>query len=199
MLLSVTVALLAAAPGHVSLLAPEAPTRPVAARLLAQADSLTAPPLPSSEPHAAGPELPELEARIQDMSLRLKALNGRIHAVDTEWPGPSILMTGLGGAMVGTIALLPLVLGGLDRPFEEGMLIPTIVAASVGTGLMVAGVMTAQQVTMPAQAEREKLLRERTSLKQELQKLKVRRELLQERGGMSRRRGIQVPLASLAF
>ncbi len=198
MLLSFTVALLTVVPGQLSLLAAEAPTLPSSARLLTQADSLTPPPLPA-EPRLADPEGPELDARIQDMSRQLKTLNRRINALDMEWPALSMLMTGLGSVMVGAVALMPITLMFLDLPMDEGVVFPAIVLGTVGTGLLVAGVLTAEQVMVPAHAERAKLMRERSSLKDELRKLKLRREVLQERSMMPRRRGIQVPLASLSF
>jgi hypothetical protein len=110
-----------------------------------------------------------------------------------------MLMTGLGSVMVGAVALMPITLMFLDLPMDEGVVFPAIVLGTVGTGLLVAGVLTAEQVMVPAHAERAKLMRERSSLKDELRKLKLRREVLQERSMMPRRRGIQVPLASLSF
>jgi hypothetical protein len=198
MLLSVTVALLAAAPGHVSLLAPGTPAPPPFARLLTQAESLSPPPPPSSEPDAVHPMQPELDARITDLSRQFRDLGRRIDAVDTGWPTYSLVMVTVGGLVT---AVFLIVAGSLfyDGAFETKLFANSVLCLAGGAVLTMGGIVLAQFEVASARDEREKLERERASLKQELLKLKARRELLPQGQGSPGPQGVHFTLASLAF
>jgi hypothetical protein len=189
MMLSLAVALLAVAPAssHLSLLASEAPTLPSAARVLTQAT-------PEAPPRSVSPEL---EARIQDMTRRIKALNARIDAVDTRWPGSSVLMATVGVILGGLAAIaVPLSLLGSLLGIENNALLPIAVVGGAGLTLLVLGYTSGESATRPARAERDELLRERDALRLELKELKQERKRQQ---GLAERPFAHVTLVSLAF
>jgi hypothetical protein len=190
MLLPLAVALLATtpAPGHLSLLASDAPALPAAARVLTQSAPEAAPPLAS----------PELEARIQDTLQRIRALNKRIDAVDTGWPESAIFMTTAGVILCGvTVIALPLALisAGLGLT-NDTYVLPFIALGVTGGVLLVLGYTTANSALEPAEREVEQLTQERDALRRELQQLKEQRTRQQ---GLESRPLVQVTLLSLAF
>ncbi len=189
MMLSLAVALLAVAPASspLSLLASDAPTLPAAARVLTRAS-------PEAAPRTVSPEL---EARIQDTSQQIKALNARIDAVDTRWPGSSLLMATVGVVMGGLAAIaVPFVLLGSLLGIENNALLPVAVVGGTGLVLLVIGYVSGERATEPARAERDELIRERDALRLELKELKQERKRQQ---GLAERPFAHVTLVSLAF
>jgi hypothetical protein len=190
MLLSLTVALLAvapAAPRHVSLLASDAPTLPASARVLTQAPTEAAP-IPAS---------PELEAHMQDVLQQIRALNQRIDAVNTDWPGSSTFMVAL-GVLLGGVTAVFLPLAVLTNAFgsQNNSLLPFLGTGLGSVVLLVVGYVTGSAATEPAEREREGLVRERDALRLKLQELKAQRQREQ---GLTERPVLHVPLLSLAF
>lgn len=188
MMLSLAVALLAVAPASspLSLLASDTPALPAAARLLTQATPET----PSRTVS------PELDARIQDLSLEIKALNQRIDAVDTRWPGSSVMMATLGVIVSGlTVIALPFaafssILG------KDSSFVPLYIAGGAGLALLVIGYTSGESATEPAREERDALTRERDALREQLKELKQERKRQQ---GLAERPFAHVTLVSLAF
>ncbi len=191
MLVSLTVVLLSAAPGHVSLLASDAPALPAAARLLAQADPLTPPPLPPRAPDDDLPaaEWPDLrvgvlERQVEDLDLRIQALN-------LKWPGYAVALT-ITGVILTSLALplLPFLI------FSDALLLPIGVLAITGVGVMVGGYIAGESALAPVREEHTRLRRERSRLKKELRRLK---EQPPAQGAVGARPAAHVPLVSLAF
>jgi len=184
MLMSLTLALLAAAPGHASLLASETSPRHLPARLLAQADTLSAPSLDAAP-----------EARIRDLKLELSEVDSRLKLVGSEWPGSAraLMATGLvvtlGAVVLGYVS----VTSSLDNLFT---LVPlAVLTAAVGVGLMGGGYALAISAE---KKERDALLGERKRLRAELRSLEGRREPYeQSRARLPRTAGL--PVVALAF
>ena len=189
MMLSLAVALLAVAPGsgHLSLLASDAPALPAAARVLTQAS-------PEAAPRTVSPEL---EARIQDITQQVKALNQRIDAVDTRWPGSSVLLATVGVVLSGlaVIALPFAAFGSLLG--DDSSYIPIVVMGGAGLTLLVLGYTSGESATAPARQERDELTRERDALRLELKELKQERK--RQQSGLAERPFVHVTLVSLAF
>lgn len=172
MLVSLAVVLLSAAPGHVSLLASDAPALPAAARLLAQSDPLTPPPLPPRSPDDE--DLPEAELpdlNHEDLDGRIRELDLRIQGLDLQWPGHAVALM-VTGIVLTSLALpmLPLLL------LTDTLLLPIGVLAISGVGVMVGGYLAGEAALSPARAEHTRLLRERSRLKKELRLRKETRE-----------------------
>lgn len=179
MMLPLAVALLAVAPAssHLSLLASDAPALPAAARLLTQAT-------------------PELEARIQNLGLEIKALNTRIDAVDTRWPGSSVMMATVGVILSGlAVIALPFVAFG-SLLGKENSFVPILIGGGAGLALLVIGYTSGESATEPARRERDELTRERDALREQLKELKQERRRQQ---GLAERPFAHVTLVSLAF
>lgn len=188
MLVSLTLALLSAAPGHVSLLASDTSSRHLPARLLAQVN--TPPPLPPSSLDEAP------EARLADLKLELRELDSKLQLVGAEWPGGArALMAGGLLMMVGTVAIVFVgVANGLDYDLlAYGAL--GLLTAAVGVGLMGGGYALAVSAE---KKERDALLRERKRLRAELRALEGRRDTY-EQSRARLPRPTAFPLVALAF
>jgi NADPH-dependent ferric siderophore reductase len=193
MLVSLAVVLLSAAPGPVSLLASDAPALPAAARLLAQADLLTPPPLPPRAPDDE--DLPEAEPPDlgpEDLDRRVRELDLRIQGLDLKWPGHAVVLM-VTGLVLTSIALpmLPLLL------LTDTLLLPIGVLAIAGVGVMVGGYIAGEAALSPVRAEHTRLLRERSRLKKERRRMKEQRDL--GSAPLAAPPAFHVTLVSLAF
>ncbi len=190
MLVSLTVVLLSAAPGHVSLLASDAPALPAAARLLAQSDTLTPPPLPPRAPDDDLPaELPDL--RVDVLERQVGELDLRIQALNLKWPGYAVALTVAGVILTSLcLPLLPFLI------FSDALLLPIGVLAITGVGVMVGGYVAGETALAPVREEHTRLRRERSQLKKELRRLQEQRPAQDAVGA---RPAAHVPLVSLAF
>lgn len=186
MLVSLTVALLSAAPGHVSLLASDAPALPAAARVLAQSDTLTPPPLPPR----SDDDLPEAEPpdlRLEALHQQVRDVDLRIQGLDMKWPGYSVALTLTGVVLTSlSLAMLPFLI------FSDALLLPMGLLALTGVGVAVGGYVSGESALAPAREEHRRLLQERSRLKKELRE---QRETRAAPAGPA----FQVTLVSLAF
>lgn len=213
MLVSLAVALLSAAPGHVSLLASDAPALPAAARVLAQSDTLTPPPLPPHIPDAdtlTPPPLPPRtpdeddptwdvpEAQVSgvpltDLDRQVREVDLRIQRLDLRWPGYAVALTLTGIVLTSvSVTLLPLLL------LSESLLLPIGTIGIAGLGLMVGGYAAGETALAPTREEHRRLRRERSKLKEEL---RLRREGHRETwdAPVATRPAVRVTLVSLTF
>lgn len=213
MLVSLAVALLSAAPGHVSLLASDAPALPAAARVLAQSDTLTPPPLPPHvpdsdaltppplPPRAPDEDVPELEVPeaqvsgvpLTDLDRQVRELDKRIQRLDLRWPvyAGAVAVTGIVLTSL-SFTLLPLLL------LTSELLLPIGVIGITGVGLMVGGYVAGETALAPAREEHRQLQRERSKLMKER---RLRQDSEREAWGapvVARSAG-HVPLVSLTF
>jgi len=167
MLVSLAVALLSAAPGHVSLLASDAPALPAAARVLAQSDTLTPPPLP---PRSTDDDLPEAEPpdlRLDVLHQQLRDVDLRIQGLNLKWPGYSVALTLTGVVLTSlSLTMLPFLI------FTDALLLPVGLLALTGVGVAVGGYASGESALSPARAEHARLLKERSRLQKELRRLR---------------------------
>lgn len=177
-MLSLVVVLVAATPGHASLLSPASSDRSHFVRLLAQTS-----PEVGSEP-GLGTQPPPLvaapEEHIRELTLRINDLNDRIRAINTDWPLSSVVMLYAGYSTAPLILVgLPLLVFGLTSSVGSAGTIVAIGAAitavgTLGIGLLIAGVVTGLHSADAPRAEKAALISERTRLEDELRELKRR-------------------------
>ena len=167
MLVSLAVALLSAAPGHVSLLASDAPALPAAARVLAQSDTLTPPPLPPRSPDDDFPEAEPPDLRLEALNQQVRDVDLRIQGLNLRWPGYSVALTLTGVVLTSlSLTMLPFLI------FTDALLLPMGLLALTGVGVAVGGYVSGESALSPARAEHARLLRERSRLQKELRRLR---------------------------
>lgn len=136
------------------------------ARLLAQAP----PPLPV---RAADAPVTGREAELQrDIDL----INERLRALKTDWPTASVVMAYVGWstAPVALVGLMLLLVGGLVQVPVVTLIGVVLVVVGLGAiALGIAGVVTGIAGQNAAKAERDDLLRQRTTLESELKQLRA--------------------------
>ncbi len=193
MLSFIAVTLLATTPTSHSLLTPTTGRSVSAHLLVAQA------------PETSHPE-EDLDARIQELTLRVSLLQSEIRGIDTNWPAGSLVMAYSGYVLSPLLLLgIPLILIGLDKSGEDnagtwlalgaGM----TVGGVAGVGLLIAGVVTGAQGASVNRARREELVRQRIQLEDELREVRARRDargVLQARSWTPRP---GIPLVAFAF
>ncbi|WP_224245988.1 hypothetical protein [Hyalangium gracile] len=177
-MLSLVAVLVAATPGHASLLSPATSAHVHSARLLAQASpGVGAEQGPASQPPlvTAAPE-----ERIRELTLRIDELNDRIRSINTDWATSSVVMLYAGYSTAPLVLVgLPLLIVGLTSSIGSAGTIAAIGAVitglgAVGIGLLIAGVVTGINSADAPRAEKAALISERTRLENELRELKRR-------------------------
>ncbi|MCY1044704.1 hypothetical protein OV208_25530 [Corallococcus sp. bb12-1] len=123
-----------------------------------------------------------LDARIQELSLRVSLLQGEINSIRLGRPAGYKVMTIIGFALAPMLLVaLPFLVAGLNTSGDTGaafMVAGLIFAVpgTVGVGLIIGGFSGGSQAARAKKDRRDALIEERTLLEEELRDLQARRE-----------------------
>lgn len=135
-----------------------APQPARAARLLA----------PSPPPLGLQPA--EQSDRTALLRAEIASLNGRIAAIDVNWPTGAVLLVATGGIMLYVVT----VLGATTSSLVTGALLAVTLSLAIGAAaLLVAGLVLGATSTASARADRAVLIEEREALERELKRLEA--------------------------